>query len=76
VENPAVSKGETLSFGKLKAAGTLGGLREIVKPKRIGGKEAVVAGVPAGRMAEILRMVETGNADGLAIEGAGEIDPA
>jgi len=43
--------------------------------KRIGGEEAVIAGVPAGGEAEVAGMIQEGDGVGLCADGAGHGDP-
>ena len=48
---------------------------EVVQTERIGGKQAVIADVPIGRVAKTAGMIEHGDADHFAVEQAVVIDP-
>jgi hypothetical protein len=57
------------------AGGRVGELFEVMSAKGVRGEQAVIAHVPPGRMARVLRMVEDRNADDLAFHRAVIIAP-
>src|SRR6266849_3925510 len=58
MDDDAVAKRQRLAFRNGPAAVLIGIAREIAKPERIGGEQAVAARMPGGRMTEAFRVVE------------------
>src|SRR5439155_14035733 len=63
----AVAKHHALTSGHLQVARAGGFLFKIMQAERIRGEQTVVAHVPPGRMTRVLRMIEDGDPDNLAI---------
>ena len=72
--NP-VAEGYALALGNGEIAGSFGLTFEVVDAEGIGGEEAVVSDVPPGGMAGIGGVIEDGDADSLAVDGAAVIAP-
>src|SRR5438445_8681162 len=71
----AIAKGHALAGGHLQVARARGFLFKIMQAERIRGEQTVVAHVPPGRMARVLRMIEYGDADNLSIHRTVVIAP-
>src|SRR5438874_391759 len=71
----AVSEGDVRSGGNGEFPRARGLLLELMKPERVGGEQTIVAHVPPGRMARILRVIEDGHADDLPVHRAVVIAP-
>src|SRR5439155_385150 len=63
----AVAKHHALNSGHLQGARAGGFLFKFMQAERIRGEQTVVAHVPPGRMTRVLRMIENGDPDNLAI---------
>src|SRR6202453_3526665 len=71
----AVAEGDGLSGGQGIVAGAFWFLFKIVNAEGIGGEKAVIAHMPPGWMAQVVRMVKNGDADGLAVNWTGIVAP-
>lgn len=75
-EEDAVAEDE--GFACVQSVGSAGGLGgfKVAASEGVGGEEAVVAGVPPSGVGVVSGVVEDGDPDGLAFDGAGVGDPA
>src|SRR5256885_14554148 len=71
----AIAKRHALAGGHHQVARARRFLFKIMEAERIRGEQTVVAHVPPGRMARVLRMIENGDADDLSIHGTVVIAP-
>ena len=61
--------------GRQRVVAILLAAREVVQPEWIGGEQTVSADVPVRGKPEAVRVIQDGNAHGLAVHGAVVIDP-
>ena len=66
---------ERHGLARLERVAAVAGTREVLHTKGVGGEEAVGPHMPEGWIAEARRVIEHGDAEGLAVDGALIIDP-